>query len=80
LLTRIRDPSAPGVSAGLNKLAPFGQVIHDLPHTVFPWAQCAVTLPRILGAENEETVAARELVGWSFDDVCPNRLEWPSVM
>jgi len=58
--------SAPVVSAGLNKLALLGQVIHDLPHGVYRWRQVMpVTLSaEVIGPENEETVAARELVSW----------------
>ena len=53
------------VSAGLNKLALLGQVIHDLPHQVYRWRQVMpVTLSaEMIGPENPETVAARELVG-----------------
>ena len=53
--------SAPVVSAGLNKLALLGQVIHDLPHGVYRWRQVMpVTLSaELIGPENEETVAAR---------------------
>jgi hypothetical protein len=58
--------SAPVVSAGLNKLALLGQVIHDLPHGVYRWRQVMpVTLSaEVVGPENEETRAAREMVGW----------------
>jgi hypothetical protein len=57
--------SAPVVSAGLNRLALLGQVIHDLPHGVYRWRQVMpVTLSaEVIGPENEETVAARGLVG-----------------
>lgn len=57
--------AVPVVSAGLNKLALLGQVIHDLPHGVYRWRQIMpVTLSaEVIGPENEETVAARELVG-----------------
>jgi hypothetical protein len=60
--------SAPVVSAGLNKLALLGQVIHDLPHGVYRWRQVMpVTLSaEIIGPENEETVAARQMVGWKI--------------
>lgn len=53
--------AAPVVSAGLNKLALLGQVIHDLPHEVYRWRQVMpVTLSaEIIGPENPETVAAR---------------------
>ncbi|MCE9566956.1 MAG: hypothetical protein K8U57_33560 [Planctomycetes bacterium] len=56
----------PVVSAGLNKLALLGQVIHDLPHSVYRWRQVMpVTLSaEIIGPENEETVAARQITGW----------------
>jgi len=56
----------PVVSAGLNKLALLGQVIHDLPHGVYRWRQVMpVTLSaEIIGPENEETVAARQLTSW----------------
>ncbi len=58
--------SAPAVSAGLNKLALLGQVIHDLPHGVYRWRQVMpVTLSaEVIGPENEETVAARDLSRW----------------
>jgi hypothetical protein len=54
------------VSAGLNKLALLGQVIHDLPHGVYRWRQVMpVTLSaEVVGPENEETAAARQLTGW----------------
>ncbi|VTT99844.1 zinc finger swim domain protein : Uncharacterized protein OS=Singulisphaera acidiphila (strain ATCC BAA-1392 / DSM 18658 / VKM B-2454 / MOB10) GN=Sinac_4397 PE=4 SV=1 [Gemmataceae bacterium] len=54
------------VSAGLNKLALLGQVIHDLPHGVYRWRQVMpVTLSaEVIGPENEETVAARQFSGW----------------
>ena len=59
---------SPVVSAGLNKLALLGQVIHDLPHGVYRWRQVMpVTLSaEIIGPENEETVAARQMVGWKI--------------
>jgi len=65
LVAKTRSP-APVVSAGLNKLALLGQVIHDLPHGVYRWRQVMpVTLSaEVIGPDNEETVAARELVGW----------------
>jgi hypothetical protein len=58
--------AVPVVSAGLNKLALLGQVIHDLPHGVYRWRQVMpVTLSaEVIGPENEETVAAREITGW----------------
>ena len=58
--------AAPVVSAGLNKLALLGQVIHDLPHSVYRWRQVMpVTLSaEVIGPENEETVAARTIGGW----------------
>ena len=67
LATRTRAGSAV-VSAGLNKLALLGQVIHDLPHGVYRWRQVMpVTLSaEIIGPENEETVAARQMVGWKI--------------
>jgi hypothetical protein len=62
------NAAAPVVSAGLNKLALLGQVIHDLPHGVYRWRQVMpVTLSaEVIGPENEETVAAREIVGWKI--------------
>jgi hypothetical protein len=65
LATKTRSP-APAVSAGLNKLALLGQVIHDLPHEVYRWRQVMpVTLSaEVIGPENEETAAARQIVGW----------------
>jgi len=50
---------APAVSAGLNKLALLGQVIHDLPHGVYRWRQVmpATLSAEIIGPENEETAA-----------------------
>jgi hypothetical protein len=58
--------AAPVISAGLNKLALLGQVIHDLPHGVYRWRQVMpVTLSaEVIGPENEETAAARQIVGW----------------
>ncbi|MBX9626106.1 MAG: hypothetical protein K2X82_20075 [Gemmataceae bacterium] len=54
---------APAVSAGLNKLALLGQVIHDLPHEVYRWRQVMpVTLSaEVIGPENPETVAAKAM-------------------
>ncbi|MFO0825793.1 MAG: hypothetical protein U0792_22185 [Gemmataceae bacterium] len=54
------------VSVGLNKLALLGQVIHDLPHGVYRWRQVMpVTLSaEVIGPENPETVAARQLTAW----------------
>ncbi|MDY3553031.1 hypothetical protein R5W24_002121 [Gemmata sp. JC717] len=65
LATKMRGSEA-AVSAGLNKLALLGQVIHDLPHGVYRWRQVMpVTLSaEVIGPENEETVAARELTRW----------------
>lgn len=65
LATKTRS-SAAAVSAGLNKLALLGQVIHDLPHSVYRWRQVMpVTLSaEVIGPENEETVAARDLTKW----------------
>ncbi|WP_439623211.1 hypothetical protein [Gemmata sp.] len=65
LATRTKADTAT-VSAGLNKLALLGQVIHDLPHGVYRWRQVMpVTLSaEVIGPENEETVAARQLTGW----------------
>ncbi|MFO0799151.1 MAG: hypothetical protein U0804_16910 [Gemmataceae bacterium] len=62
LAARVRAP-APAVSAGLNKLALLGQVIHDLPHEVYRWRQVMpVTLSaELIGPENPETVAARAM-------------------
>ena len=47
-------------------LALLGQVIHDLPHEVYRWRQVMpVTLSaEVVGPDNPETVAAREIVGW----------------
>jgi hypothetical protein len=58
--------AAPVVSAGLNRLALLGQVIHDLPHEVYRWRQVMpVTLSaEVIGPENPETAAARTLTGW----------------
>lgn len=55
----------PVVSAGLNRLALLGQVIHDLPHGVYRWRQVMpVTLSaEVVGSENPETLAARQLMG-----------------
>ncbi len=65
LATKVKA-AAPVVSSGLNKLALLGQVIHDLPHGVYRWRQVMpVTLSaEIIGPENPETVAARQLTGW----------------
>ena len=56
----------PVVSAGLNKLALLGQVIHDLAHGVYRWRQVMpVTLSaELIGPENEETAAARAMEEW----------------
>jgi hypothetical protein len=58
--------SAPLVSAGLNELALLGQVIHDLPHGVYRWRQVmpVALSAEVIGPDNEETVAARQLTGW----------------
>ncbi len=56
--------AAPGfVSAGLNKLAQFGQVIHDLHEGVFRWRSIMpVALSAdVLGPENPETAAAKKI-------------------
>ncbi len=60
LAAGVRAP-APVVSAGLNRLALLGQVIHDLPHEVYRWRQVMpVTLSaEVIGQENPETHAAR---------------------
>ncbi|HEY1186095.1 MAG TPA: hypothetical protein VGE74_00500 [Gemmata sp.] len=65
LATKTRGSEA-AVSAGLNKLALLGQVIHDLPHGVYRWRQVMpVTLSaEVIGPEHEETVAARDLTRW----------------
>lgn len=62
LAARVRAP-APVVSAGLNRLALLGQVIHDLPHEVYRWRQVMpVTLSaEVIGPENPETLAARAM-------------------
>jgi hypothetical protein len=58
--------AVPVVSAGLNKLALLGQVIHDLAHGVYRWRQVMpVTLSaELIGPENEETAAARAMEEW----------------
>jgi hypothetical protein len=56
--------SAPYVAAGLNRLALLGQVIHDMPASLYRWRQImpvALSLEQI-GPENPETEAARDLV------------------
>lgn len=60
--------AAPVVSAGLNKLALLGQVIHDLPHGVYRWRQVMpVTLSaEVIGPDNPETVAARDITQWKI--------------
>jgi hypothetical protein len=65
LTLRTKAPAAV-VSAGLNELALLGQVIHDLPHEVYRWRQVMpVTLSaEVIGPDNPETVAAREITGW----------------
>lgn len=62
LAAKTRSSEA-AVSAGLNKLALLGQVIHDLPHSVYRWRQVMpVTLSaEVIGPENEETLASRDL-------------------
>jgi hypothetical protein len=55
--------TAPLVAGGLNRLALLGQVIHDLPGGLYRWRQ-VMPVPlslELLGPENPETVAAREL-------------------
>ena len=53
------------VAAGLNKLALYGQVIHDLADGVYRWRQImpVAVSAEIAGPDNPETVAARKLVG-----------------
>ena len=65
LATKTRA-AVPVVSAGLNKLALLGQVIHDLAHGVYRWRQVMpVTLSaELIGPENEETAAARAMEEW----------------
>jgi hypothetical protein len=62
---RTRTGASPAyVAAGLNRLALFGQVIHDLPGGVYRWRQIlpvALSLEQ-MGPENPETVAGRELL------------------
>ncbi len=56
--------SPPQVAAGLNRLALFGQLIHDMPARLYRWRQIlpvALSLEQ-LGPGNPETEAARELV------------------
>src|SRR4051794_35682108 len=56
--------AAPFVAAGLNRLALFGQLIHDLHAGLYRWRQVmpvALSLEQI-GPESPETVAARTLV------------------
>jgi hypothetical protein len=62
---RQRTGGAPAyVAAGLNRLALMGQLIHDLHAGVYRWRQImpvALSLD-LIGPENPETAAARELV------------------
>jgi hypothetical protein len=62
---RARTGAAPAfVAAGLNRLALMGQVIHDLHAGVYRWRQI-MPLPLaldVIGPENPETIAAKELV------------------
>lgn len=54
----------PMVLAGLNRLALYGQLIHDLPAELYRWRQImpvAVSQQQI-GPENPETLGSRELV------------------
>jgi hypothetical protein len=64
LASRARATTAV-VSAGLNRLALLGQVIHDLAQGVYRWRQVMpVTLSaEVIGPENPETAAAREIGG-----------------
>lgn len=62
---RQRTGASPAyVAAGLNRLALLGQLIHDLHAGVYRWRQILpVPLsPEQVGAENEETTAARQFV------------------
>lgn len=55
---------APQVAAGLNRLALFGQVIHDMPVKLYRWRQIlpvALSLEQ-LGPGNPETEASREII------------------
>ncbi len=62
---RARTGAAPAfVAAGLNRLALMGQVIHDLHGGVYRWRQImplGLALD-VIGPENPETVAAKDLV------------------
>lgn len=63
---RAKTGAASGfVAAGLNKLALYGQVIHDLADDVYRWRQImpVAVSAEIAGPDNPETVAARKLVG-----------------
>jgi hypothetical protein len=56
--------AAPYAVAGLNRLALFGQLIHDLPANVYRWRQIMpvqLSLEQV-GPDNPETVAARTLI------------------
>jgi hypothetical protein len=55
---------APQVAAGLNQLAQFGQVIHDLHAGLFRWRQIMpVSLSaELIGPEDPETAGAKSLV------------------
>jgi hypothetical protein len=56
--------SAPALADGLNRLAGLGQVIHDLPASLYRWRQVMpVTLSaELIGPEHPETAAARRFV------------------
>jgi hypothetical protein len=64
---QLRDATGlepPTVSAGLNRLALLGQVIHDLPAGLYRWRQImpvALSVSQV-GVESPETAAGRDLV------------------
>ena len=71
-----RTGAAPAfVAAGLNRLALLGQVIHDLHAGLYRWRQImpvALSL-ELIGPENPETAAARELVARDTREGRPRR-------
>jgi hypothetical protein len=63
-LERATGLAAPALAAGLNRLALFGQVIHDLPERAYRWRQimpAALSMSQV-GTESPETEAGRDLV------------------
>ncbi|TWU58705.1 hypothetical protein Poly51_14850 [Rubripirellula tenax] len=70
-LTSSIDLPPAKVAASLNRLALLGQVIHDLPHSVYRWRQVMpvpLTAEQV-GGDDKETVEARVLIGRAKFDI-----------